>query len=700
MRRLPEILVTWLLLAPAAVAGDDDHWAFRAPVRREPPAVERAASTRGAIDSFVLARLERHGLGLSPEAERTTLIRRLSLDLTGLPPAPAEVDDFLADGRPDALERLIDRLLASPHFGERWGRHWLDLARYADSNGYTRDNAREIWPYRDWVIDALNRDLPFDRFTIEQVAGDMVPGATPGQVIATGFHRNTLVNEEGGTDREEFRVEAVADRLATTGVVFLALTLNCARCHDHKYDPVSQQEYFELFAFLNSCDEPRVDAPTDEQLARGEVERRDAILERIRPLEAELEKLKKADKSDKADKPDGADQSESGADRAARERITARIKELRDSLPRIPTTLVMRERAKPRVTHVHVRGSFLDRGERVSPAVPGVLHSLRQRGETPDRLDLAHWLVDPSNPLTPRVAVNRVWQRLFGRGIVETENDFGTRGAAPTHPALLDWLAIELVGRQWSLKSMIREVVTSATYRQSSRRRPELDRVDPENRMIGRQTRLRMEAEIIRDSALTASGVLSRRIGGPSVHPPQPEGVFEFTQDIKPWPTERGADRFRRGMYTRFWRSSPYPALMVFDFPDSNVSCTRRPRSNTPLQALTLANDTTFVECAQILARRIAFSDAADDASRVRLAFRRCLAREPTAAERDRLLAVVRSQRERFAGAPEDAAALAGLANAGDAGTPAEDRHDAIELAAWTAVARVLLNLDEFVTRE
>jgi mono/diheme cytochrome c family protein len=708
----------------AASAAKSDHWAFRHPVRVPLPAVVHPEWTVNEIDRFILAQLESRGLFPSPEANRATLIRRLYLDLLGLLPSPEEVEAFIRDSRPDAYFRLVERLLASPGYGERWGRHWLDAARYADSNGYTRDFGRDIWKYREWVIGAINRDLPFDQFTVEQFAGDLLQGSTLEQKIATGFHRNTLINEEGGTDQEQFRVDAVADRVATTGEVYLGLTLLCARCHSHKYDPISQREFYQFFAFLNNCDEPTLEAPSDWQVARGELEQRATIRGKIAELEKEVEKqrpeleqkqrdwektitpqqrsrlpgpvqvaydmaFEKRDAANKKIIEDYFRKSEEGRrDFPALESIA----KLREVEPKIPTTLVMMDRKEPRKTHVHRRGDFLDLGDEVVPAVPSALHPLAANSQQPTRLDLARWLVDPANPLTPRVIMNRYWQQFFGHGIVETDNDFGVQGSPPTHPELLDWLAVEFVESGWNVKQMHRLIVSSATYRQSSSHAewgamsfakestsapthpvaPIGASVDPENKLLARQNRVRLDAEIIRDIALTASGLMTFKVGGPSVFPPQPEGVFEFTQDPKPWNVAQGEDRYRRGMYTHFWRSSPYPAMMVFDAPNGNVSCTRRLRSNTPLQALTLANDVQYVECAQALANRILTEGSADISKRGKLAFQLCLAREPSQLEMQRLAALIDQQVAAF--------------------------ND--ERAAWTAICRVLLNLDEFITRE
>ncbi|MBL8867162.1 MAG: DUF1553 domain-containing protein [Planctomycetia bacterium] len=606
------------------------HWAFVPPVRQDPP-----ANGLGAIDHYIRQRLDRMKLAPSPEADRPTLIRRVSLDLTGLLPSPAEVDDFVRDPAPDAYEKLVDRLLASPHYGERQARHWLDLARYADSNGYTIDGARIIWPWRDWVVKALNADMPFSQFTIEQLAGDLLPNPTLEQRIATGFHRNTSFNEEGGTDAEQFRVERIVDRTNTTAAVWLGLTMGCAQCHDHKYDPVSQKDYFRLYAYFNNCDEPTVTIGGSPDLEK-----------KIAELQAKIAQLQKV-----GDQP-GVDKTK------------AEIKKVQG---KIPSSLVLKERAKPRESYVQIRGDFLRKGDVVSPGTPSALPS--EKGQT--RLDLAKWLVSRRNPLTARVVVNRYWQQFFGRGLVETENDFGMQGSLPTHPELLDWLAVEFMepkaGTPWSSKRLHKLIVMSGTYRQASHGRKDTDVRDPRNLYLSRQSRLRLEAEGIRDAALTASGLLSRKIGGAPVYPPQPTEVFSFTQSKHPWPESKGEDRYRRGLYTYIWRQSQHPLLTTFDGADAQTACTKRNRSNTPLQALHLANDPAFVEFAEGLGKRIVKEGPADDAGRVRAAYRICFGREPNDAERERVLQYAMS-------------------------LPESDR--------WNAVGRVLLNLDEFITRE
>jgi mono/diheme cytochrome c family protein len=691
----------------------DTHWAFVPPVRPEPPAVRNEAWVRNPIDRFVLARLEREGIEPSPEADKTTLIRRLSLDLLGLPPSAEEVDRFLLDNRPDAYERLVDRLLSSPHYGERAARQWLDLARYADSNGYSIDAPRQIWKYRDWVIDAFNRDQPFDEFSIEQLAGDLLPQPTLEQKVATGFHRNTPINQEGGIDLEQFRIESVVDRVSTTATVFLGLTMACAQCHDHKYDPISQKEYYRFFAFFNNVDEPEMPVASPEQVSRRDAiqaqidaylnqicAQNPTLLERQKAWEASLDMVARQKQTQEVrtvfdvvfDKRSEAQQAvvfaafiDQSKDPAIEEHQKF-VTQLRAQLPKIVTTMVVRERAQPRETHVLTQGDFTRPAEVVSPGIPAVLPPLEISAEhTPNRLDLARWLFDPTNPLTARVTVNRLWQSAFGRGLVETENDFGTQGAPPSHAELLDWLATEMVARGWSLKAMQRLVVTSATYRQSSRVRPDLKTIDPDNRKLARQSRLRLDAELVRDSALEASGLLSRTIGGPSVFPPQPDGVMNFGQMRREWKADTGPDRYRRGLYTFLWRATPHPLLMVFDAPDATRACTRRVRSNTPLQALTLLNDEAFFEFASALGARVLSTGPSDDAGRLSYAFRLCLSRSPSRSELLRLgdlLASIRAEEPRDM--PNGEAAFTGSS----------------ERAAWTAVARVLLNLDEFITRE
>ncbi len=705
------------------------HWSFQPVQRPLQPTVSDPSWIRNPIDSFVLARLDKAGLKPSPEAPKATLIRRTYLDLIGLLPSLEEVTEFTGDNRLDAYEHLVDRLLASAHYGERWGRHWLDLARYADSNGYNNDFPRQIWMYRDWVINALNRDMPFDQFAIEQIAGDLLPDATEDHIVATGFQRNTLLNLEGGIDFEQYRVEAVVDRVNTTGVAFLGLTLGCARCHDHKFDPVSQREFYQFFAFFNSIDELSGEFKNDAGRARAQ----EPVLEfgtpeqyeRQKALKAQLEVMEKELKSYEEGLLAKQHVWESSLSEEARAKLTPgqrtilglsteerheaqheairrayfgqdlghlerkkAVAAVRALEPEIPSTLVMSELAKPRPTHILLGGDFLRKGVAVEPGTPTVLPPLPARNRH-SRLDLARWLVDDKNPLTPRVTVNRIWQRYFGYGIVETTNDFGTQGAPPTHPRLLDWLASELVAKQWSLKALHRLIVTSATYRQSSRYRLDAQEIDPRNRLLSRQNRLRVESEIVRDLALSASSMLTPEIGGPSVFPPQPPGVDRK----KRWSQSEGKDRYRRGMYTHFWRTSPHPGLMVFDSPNGMTSTSRRNRSTTPLQALTLLNDEGFHEFAQGLAHRVLTEPRlSSDSVRVEYLFRVCLTRSPEPGEKERLERLLASQLDDFQARPREAKELLTL--------PLPDGTDGQQAAAWTTVASVLLNLDEFITRE
>jgi hypothetical protein len=647
----------------ASPAPRSTHWSFQPLQRPEIPGVQDQSWARNPIDAFVLARLERESIAPAPEADRRTLLRRLSFDLTGLPPKSEEVQAFLSDNRPDAYERLIDRLLASPHYGERWGRHWLDLARYADSDGYEKDSVRPFaWRYRDWVIEALNRDLPFDQFTIEQLAGDLLPDATLDQKMATGFHRNTLTNKEGGVDQEEFRCKAVVDRVNTTGTIWLGLTLSCAECHSHKYDPITQREFFQLYAFFNSASEHDLAAPFPDELATYEAAKKqwDDAMAALQETAAEKE-----------------------------------IKDHKAREPKFPGTkaMVLLEDPKPRTTRIHIRGDFLEPGDEVQPGTPAVLHPFRADGERPTRLDLARWIMDPANPLTSRVTVNRVWARLFGRGLVATDDDFGTRGEEPSHPELLDWLATEFPKLGWSQKELIKLIVSSATYRQSSGIRTELLERDRLNVLLARQSRLRLEAESVRDTHLTASGLLNPALGGPGIRPPLPADIaaLGYANSVK-WNESGGSDKYRRGLYIVFQRTVPYPMLVTFDAPDSNTTCTRRERSNTPLQALTLLNDPVFFECAQALGTRLDTAEIPSVDDRLRRAFEICLSREPEPAELERLRRLYDDQHELIRHNPASAAKITG--------DYAADPGSLAERATLIAVTRIIMNLDEFITRE
>lgn len=662
----------------AAASGDHWHWAFAAPLQNNPPKVARASWVKNDLDRFVLASLESRRLLPSPEADRATLLRRLSLDLIGLPPTPEEIDAFIADTSADAYERVVDRLLASPRYGERWARVWLDLARYADTHGYEKDARRVMWPYRDWVIEAYNRDLPFDQFTIEQLAGDMLPSPTLSQRIATGFNRNTPVNEEGGTDPEEFRVEAVLDRTNTVATVWLGTTLACAQCHDHKYDPISQKDYFRFYAFFNQdeADAVVVNDTATEKRAQGPmvpVPAREKWDE-FQALLAESSRLRSLPNQ--------------SADPAALEALDKRIADLT-----VAKTFVMGRNPTPRETRLFERGSFLSPGEPVTPAVPQVLSASAGQAPSPDRLGLAQWLVDPKNPLTARVQVNRLWSTLFGRGLVETEDDFGTQGESPTHQALLDHLARRFIDLGWSQKAILREIVLSATYRQSSRFTPDLLELDPDNKLLARAGRFRVEAEMLRDIALSASGLLSPKMFGESVFPPQPPGIWTMIYSSDQWTESTGEDRFRRALYTFARRTAPYPTFTTFDAPSREVSCTRRPRTNTPLQALTTMNDPQFVQAAGALGVRM-LREGSTTKARAARGLRLAIGRTPEPSEVDRLALLAEDQLALFAKDPAAAEALASQIPNRPADLQPTD------LAAWTVVGNVILNLDETITRE
>lgn len=653
------------------------HWAFLPPQRPSLPLVTNKGWVRNPIDAFLLARLEAEGLQPAPEADRYTLARRAAIDLTGLPPPIAAVDQFVNDSAPDAYEKYVERLFAMPAFGERWAQVWLDLARYADSNGYAEDRSRTIWRYRDWVIDALNANMPFDQFTIEQLAGDLLPNPNKNQLLATAFHRNTLTNTEGGTSDEEFRVVAVVDRVNTTMQVWMGLTLGCAQCHDHKYDPFTQEEYFRLYAFFNQTEDadrpdnsPLLSQPTPEQaMKQAELEAKIAALEK---------EMKKKDVPEKEQKQH-------------RERLADFRRRLTDAF-RDTSTPIMRELAdgKKRRTHIHVRGNFLNQGKEVSPGVPAVLPPL-STDLPPNRLALAHWLIDPKNPLTARVAVNRYWGQVFGVGLVETAEDFGIRGKPPTHPDLLDWLAVEFFAQRWDVKKLLRLMVTSAAYRQSARLTPEMAGRDPDNRWLSRGPRFRSSAEVIRDQAMFASGLLSSKIHGPPVRPPQPKfGLTAAFGGSTDWETSTGEDRYRRAVYTQWRRSRPYPSMVAFDAPERTVCTMNRPRTNTPLQALATMNDPVYVEAAQALARRIVREGGATISDRIGYGFRLCVSRPPRERELSRLVALYHKVREDYTRKPKDAVVMATVPRGS---LPAE--MEPIDLAAWTVVANVLLNLDE-----
>ena len=660
-----------------APAQESTHWAYQTLPSTIPlPPISNPSAARNQIDHFVFRKLGTKGLSLGSEAEPALVLRRLHLSLTGLPPSLAELDSHLADLRPDALERAVDRLLAAPQYGEHWGRHWLDLARYADTNGYNIDVGRSIWPFRDWVIAALNSNMPFDRFTIHQLAGDMLPQPTRSQRIATGFHRNTMINQEGGVDPEEDRVKTIVDRVNTTATVWLATTLACSQCHDHFYDPFSQREFFQFYAFFNNTTdraggEPNTDlSPVIYLPSAAQQKELDQIRHQLQNLPATETEQKQ-------------------------QLLTEQAALLKTS----PSTLVLQEKTAPRATHIHVRGDFLNAGEEVHAALPTVLRFPQTpSAEVTNRLHLARWLVSAENPLTSRVTVNRFWQRFFGTGIVATSDDFGMQGESPTHPQLLDWLARDFVRSGWNIKHLHRRIASSATYCQSAQITPSLLRLDPENRLLARGPRFRMAAETMRDSALAISGLLQNRIGGPSVHPVQPAGFWlEFGTKgfgMEEWPTDSGAARYRRGLYTFWRRTSAYPSFTTFDAPSREHCTSRRPRTNTPLQALTTLNDPTFVETAIALGNRLMTFDGLTVSQKITRGFQLCVARKPRRQELQRLEHFLETQRIVFQEDPQAAHTLVSTATF----LPTANLN-VTDLAAWTILSNLLLNLDETITK-
>jgi hypothetical protein len=827
----PEIAIIrkWI----SAGARYSEHWSFVPPRRWPVPTLSELARGSNLIDAFVRRRLEAEGLRPNTMASSHDLIRRLSLDLRGLPPSPVEVVAFVGDASPVAYERLVDRFLQDPGFGERWARVWLDLARYADSRGYGSDPLRmNMWRYRDWVIDAFNDNVPYDQFTVEQMAGDLLPDPTLRQRMATAFHRNTMTNVEGGTDDEEFRVAAVKDRIETTFQVWMGLTMQCANCHDHKYDPISQEEYYRFYAIFNQTadsdrpDEyPTIEAPTELleiQMARIDAEiaamnsgletaRQQAkeqvttappqpITGRIVRVElsgenkilslAEVEVFAGDSNSARQGKPSQSSTSNDAPAELAidgntngnffqamstthtnsekdpwwevelseatrvdrivvwnrtdgnvgsrlanlrirlldqqRERVwqfqlgnepqtkheislrpmtaaeqeVARLEgevlRLEASKPDVPTLPVLAELPtdKQRETLVMVRGNFLDRSTQVEPGLPSTFTSSTMP-DAPGRLDAARWLVAGENPLTARVAVNRIWAQLFGIGLVETEEDFGTQGEPPSHPQLLDWLATEYQELGWDTKRLLRLIVTSDTYRQNSALTSDVYQRDPRNRLLSRGPRFRLEAETLRDQALALSGLLTRQQHGPSVYPYQPPGMWRAAfNGQRKWPTSEGADKYRRGLYTFWRRTVPYPSMQTFDAPSREICTVRRLRTNTPLQALVTLNDPAYVEAAQALARRIFREAGPSVEQRVRYGLELCLSRPPQSAQVERIKRLFDSELQHFRQHSDAAEQMAT-----DPLGPLNSDWDAAELAAWTVVANVLLNLDAVLTK-
>ncbi|MCA9115439.1 MAG: PSD1 domain-containing protein [Planctomycetaceae bacterium] len=667
VRRWIELGAVWPRDIGPEVTAPRKHWAFIPPKQPAVPEVKQTSWPHNRIDHFLLARMEQAGMAPSPRAGREQLIRRASLHLTGLPPSLAEIDDFLSDDQPGAFARVVDRLLASPRYGERWAVPWLDAARYADSNGYQRDGRREAWPWRDWVVAALNADMPFDQFTIEQIAGDLLPGATLLQRVATGFHRNTMANVEAGTDPEEEHVLAILDRVNTTGTVWLGLSLECASCHNHKYDPISQREYYRLYAFFSG---------TEKEIETNGTER-DFIGPKLQvPLSREQQQQ--------------------------RDHLQAELKQKQAERTRLLATLDEQQRnweqnlqlPGERMARVFRRGDFLNPGEAVRPGTPAVLPPFPAEAPA-TRLGLARWLVDPANPLVARVIVNRQWAALFGQGLVRTPEDFGIQGERPTHPELLDWLAVDFVRSGWCLKRLHRQMVLSAAWQQSSRITPELRKQDPTNRLLARMQRLRLPAELVRDHVLAVSGLLSQRMEGPPVFPYQPDGVWNHIgRASNLWPASTGTEKWRRGLYVNWRRTVPYPSFVNFDAPTREQCTVQRSQSSTPLQALTLMNDPAYMEAAVALAARLLneLPAEASDADRVQQGFRLATGRQPSAVEMRILVNRVQVERTEYAEDPQRAELLV-------KDFPVTGGHAPLALAPWVHVASVLLNLDETITR-
>lgn len=740
----------------------EPHWAFIPPQAPGLPVVKRTGWARSPLDLFVLASMEREGLQPRPEADRPTLIRRVTLDLTGLPPTPEEIDAFLNDGSRDAYEKVVDRLLASSRYGERMAVDWLDAARYADTHGYHIDSARDMTAWRDGVIRAFNENQRYDQFTIEQLAGDLLPDATLEQKVASGFNRNHMINYEGGAIAEEYHAAYLIDRINTTATVWLGLTVACAQCHDHKYDPITMKDYYGLYAIFNGVPENGLDGrhgnavPLVQLPSAGQEAERKRLQEALEAAEArvqmppaeaadglaEWETQARATLSGGAETgaKAGADKGvEKGADKAAKlpETVIAALKvepasrtadqqatlrkhylaevspvgrRLRDEArsarkareefeKAIPTAMIMAEMPKPRDTFILVRGQYDKKGDKVGRSLPSALPGLPGGGEA-NRLGLARWLVSKDQPLTARVTVNRFWQMYFGNGLVKSAENFGTQGDLPTNPDLLDWLAVWFRDNGWDVKAFQKLVVMSATYRQDSRAPRDLYQRDPENRWLARGPRIRLQAEFLRDLALSVSGLLDPRIGGPAVFPYQPSGLWEelmSRQDndaftAQKYVPSRGADLYRRTMYTFIKRTSPHPSLSNFDAPDRQVCSVRRPRTNTPLQALALMNDPTYVEAARHLAGRL-LREATDPKARIERGFRLALGRTPTEAESRVLLELLGAQRQSFAADPGRARSFLNV------GESTQAFGDPTELAAWTVVASTLLNLDETITK-
>ena len=706
------------------------HWSLIPPQRPELPRVRNRAWPINAIDRFILARLEQEGLQPSPEADKRTLLRRLSFDLTGLPPTLEQVDAFQADTASDAYDKLADRLLALPGYGERMAMYWLDLVRYADTGGYHSDNHRDVALFRDYVIDAFNTNKPFDRFTIEQLAGDLLPGATREQEIASGYNRLLMTTEEGGAQAKEYMAKYAADRVRNASTVWLGATLGCAECHDHKFDPFLTKEFYRFAAFFADVKEKAVGRQDQDRLPTpAQAAQLQRLDDQIAPLQKVLHTqtpelnagLAKWEESLRLPEVRGLPKklvdillTEPGK-RTALQRETlaahyrtvapqldavrkqlADLQQQKDELLKtIPRTLITISVA-PRVMRILPRGNWLDdSGEIVTPGVPASLSGLKVNDRRATRLDLARWMVGPENPLVARVFVNRLWMLFFGQGIVKTADDFGSQGAWPTHPELLDWLAGEFRASGWDVKHMVKLMVESRTYRQSSAATEQLRQRDPYNALLARQARFRLDAEMVRDNALAISGLLSRKVGGPSVKPYQPAGYWAMLNFPKrEWHNDKGENLYRRGLYTYWCRTFPHPSLVAFDAPSREECTVERPRSNTPLQALVLLNDPTYVEAARVFAQRMIRAGGKTTEQRLHYAFRQALCRKARPDELEVLGSLYEKHLHEY---QADKTAAVALLRVGD--HPAAKDMNPAELAAWTSVARIVLNLHETVTR-
>ncbi len=654
------------------------HWSLSPPRRSSLPTIADDTWVRGNIDRFVLARLEREGVAASAEADRRTLIRRLSFDLLGLPPSYAQVEAFVADDESLAYERLVDRLLASRHYGERMAMYWLDLVRFADTNGIHGDNHREHAPYRDYVIAALNDNKPFDTFTIEQLAGDLLEDPTVEQRVASGYNRLNLTTREGGAQPKEYRTKYAADRVRNVAAVWLGATMGCCECHDHKFDPFTMNDFYSLAAFFADIKEEAVKEQVPELAVANA--KQSAALQQINEAIAAAEEELTSSTLDTI--------------RARLEELKAEKQQLDASIPKVLISVAI----EPAEMRILPRGNWLDEsGPIVAPQVPAPLGALNLENRRATRLDLARWLVASDNPVVARVMVNRLWKLFLGRGIVHSLDDFGSQGAWPTHPELLDWLAVEFIESGWDIKHMVRLIVTSSTYRQSSEVGPQLRQRDPSNALLARQSRYRFDAEVIRDNALSAAGLLSLKMNGRSAKPYQPAGYWAHLNfPTRVYEQDTGEDLYRRGVYTYWCRTFLHPSLMAFDAPSREECTVERPRSNTPLQALVLLNDPIFVEAARVFATRIVAEGGASVEQRLQFAYRTALGRDPRPEEQQVLIDL---HEQHLADYQQNETTARDLLAVGQSPLIIPDGSNVAELAAWTSLARAILNLHETITR-